>query len=110
MPALVRIVDRAPSAAARRRVAVTLPSANSTSRYCEEPDGDSPPPLEGGGRPPSGGRGGVIAAPPFTPPRPLRGRPSPSRGGGGKLADPRVCNSSPISFALAARGATRKSV
>src|SRR5580704_5028453 len=47
MPALARICERAPSAATRRRVAVTLPSANSTSRYCEEPDGDSHPPLEG---------------------------------------------------------------
>ena len=40
------------------------------------------PPLEGEGRPPPGGRGGVNAAQSeFTPPRSLRSRPSPSRGG-----------------------------
>ena len=48
----------------------------------DEPDGDSHPPLEGEGRPPSGGRGwGDCGAAVHPRPRPLRGRPSPSRGG-----------------------------
>jgi 2-octaprenyl-6-methoxyphenol hydroxylase len=46
------------------------------------------PPLEGEGRPPSGGRGGVTAAQSeFTPPRSLRERPSPSRGGSAHHVD-----------------------
>ena len=39
------------------------------------------PPPEGEGRPPPGGRGGVIATWQVAPPRELRSRPSPSRGG-----------------------------
>jgi len=79
MLARSRIDERAPSAATRTRAEIALPSASSILTCCEESGGRFHPPLEGEGRTPSGGRGGVNVE--LTPPRSLRSRPSPSRGG-----------------------------